>query len=110
MKREEILEKARMEGVFSDERSRSTADKAGSFGAIIGGLVCMILYFLLKAKGVHPAALSAIWLIIVCMNATEGIYKSIHLKKKYYKRYIVLKALMLLSVLLIFIGDYLEWK
>ena len=110
MKREEILEKARMEGVFSDERSRSIADKAGSFGAIIGGLVCMILYFLLKAKGVHPAALSAIWLIIVCMNAAEGIYKSIHLKKKYYKRYIALKALMLLSVLLIFIGDYLEWK
>lgn len=110
MKKEEILKKARLEGIFADERSRSIADKAGSFSALIGGLVCMILYFLLKAKGVHPAALSAIWLIIVCMNAAEGIYKSVHLKKKYYKRYIVLRTLMLLLVLLLFIGDYLEWK
>lgn len=110
MKKEEILEKARMEGVFSDERSRSIADKAGSFGAIIGGLLCTILYFALKAKDVHPAALSAIWLIAAGIWCAEEIYKSIQLKKKYYKRYIVLKALMLLSVLLIFIGDYLEWK
>lgn len=110
MKREEILEKARMEGVFSDERSRSIADKAGSFGAIIGCLLCTILYFALKAKGVHPAALSAIWLIAAGMRCAEEIYKSIQLKKKRYKIDIAIRTLMFLIVLLLFLGNYFEWK
>ena len=110
MKREEILEKARMEGVFSDERSRSIADKAGSFGAIAGCLLCTILYFALKAKGVHPAALSAIWLIAAGIRCAEEIYKSIQLKKKRYKIAIALRTLIFLLVLLLFLGNFFEWK
>ncbi|MBQ4429134.1 MAG: hypothetical protein II871_05120 [Clostridia bacterium] len=110
MKREEILEKARMEGVFSDERSRSIADKAGSFGAIVGCLLCTILYFALKAKGVHPAALSAIWLIAAGIRCAEEIYKSIQLKKKRYKIAIALRTLIFLLVLLLFLGNFFEWK
>lgn len=110
MKREEILEKARMEGVFSDERSRSIADKAGSFGAIVGCLLCTILYFALKAKGVHPAALSAIWLIAAGIWCAEEIYKSIQLKKKRYKIAIALRTLIFLLVMLLFLGNFFEWK
>ncbi len=110
MKREEILEKARMEGVFSDERSRSITDKAGSFGAIIGCLLCTILYFALKAKGVHPAALSAIWLIAAGICCAEEIYKSIQLKKKRYKIAIALRTLIFLLVMLLFLGNFFEWK
>ena len=110
MKREEILEKARMEGVFSDERSRSITDKAGSFSAIIGCLLCTILYFALKAKGVHPAALSAIWQIAAGIWCAEEIYKSIQLKKKRYKIAIALRTLVFLLVLLLFLGNYFEWK
>ncbi|MBR5949391.1 MAG: hypothetical protein IKZ82_12215 [Clostridia bacterium] len=109
MNKEEILEKARLDGILSDERSRSVADKAGSFACIIGCLICSILHFVLKAKGVHPAALSAIWLIIAGMRGTEEIYKSIVLKKKRYKIDIALRTLIFILVLLRFIGDYLEW-
>ena len=101
MKKEEILEKSRLENKKKDEMEARAFDKAGRIACGVGGIVCALI--ILFESLFSDKVSSSTWGVFLSISGTMLLVKYIQLKKLHELIFAILELLLAVIFIVVYV-------